>query len=82
MIIAKGQNIYPSDIEDVLYTHPKVAKAEVTGVPDELRGEVVRAVIGLKAGETTTEEEIRRFCRERLANYKVPKQVIIVSSFS
>ncbi len=80
MIIAKGQNIYPSDIEDVLYTHPKVAEAAVVGIPDELRGEVVRAVISLKAGETATEQEIKRFCLEHIANYKVPKQIIFLDS--
>ncbi len=79
-IIVKGQNIYPSDIEDVLYTHPKVAEAAVVGIPDELRGEVVRAVISLKAGEVTTEEEIKRFCRKHMADYKVPKQVIFIDS--
>lgn len=80
MIIAKGQNIYPSDIEDVLYTHPKVAEAAVVGIPDELRGEVIRAIISLKAGEVATEQEIKRFCLERIANYKVPKQVIFLDS--
>jgi len=79
-IIVKGQNIYPSDIEDVLYTHPKVAEAAVVGIPDELRGEVVRAVISLKEGEATTEEEIRRFCRKHMSDYKVPKQVIFIDS--
>ena len=80
MIIVKGQNIYPSDVEDVLYTHPKVAKAAVVGIPDELRGEVVRTVISLKEGEVTTEEEIRRFCRKHMADFKVPKQVIFMDS--
>ena len=80
MIIVKGQNIYPSDIEEVLYTHPKVAEAAVVGVPDELRGEVVRAAVSLKAGEVATELEIKQFCLERLANYKVPKQVIFWDS--
>ena len=80
MIIAKGQNIYPSDIEDVLYTYPKVAEAAVVGIPNELRGEVVRAVISLKEGETATEQEIKRFCLERIANYKVPRQIIILDS--
>jgi len=80
MIISKGQNIYPSDIEDVLHTHPKVAEVAVVGVPDELRGEMVRAVISLKEGESITEHEIIRFCREYLANYKLPKQIIFVDS--
>ena len=79
-IIVKGQNIYPSDIEEVLHTHPKIAGAAVVGIPDELRGEIVGAVISLKKGEVTTEEEIRRFCRQRLANYKVPKQIVFLDS--
>jgi len=80
VIIVKGQNIYPGDIEDVLYTHPKVAEAAVVGIPDELRGEVIRAVISLKEGEVTTEEEIKRFCRKHMADFKVPKQVIFTDS--
>jgi len=80
IIIVKGQNIHPGDIEDVLYTHPKVTEAAVVGVPDELRGEVVRAVISLKEGEVATEEEIKRFCRARMGNYKVPKQIIFMDS--
>lgn len=80
MIITKGQNIYPSDIEDVLNTHPKIAEAAVVGVPDEVRGEVVRAVISLKRGESITEQEIIHFCREYLANYKLPKQIIFMDS--
>ena len=63
-----------------MYTHPKVAEAAVVGIPDELRGEVVRAVISLKEGETTTEDEIRRFCRKYMADYKAPKQVIFMDS--
>jgi len=80
MIITKGQNIHPSDIEDVLYAHPKVAEAAVVGVPDELRGEIVRAVISLREGQVTTEEEIRHFCREHMADYKLPKQIIFIDS--
>jgi long-chain acyl-CoA synthetase len=79
-IIIKGQNVHPSDIEDVLSTHPKVAEAAVIGIPDELRGEVVGAVVGLKKGEIATEQEIKRFCLEDLASYKVPKQVIFMDS--
>jgi len=80
MIIVKGQNVYPSDIEEVLYTHPKIAEAAVVGIPDELRGEIVRAIISLKEGEVATAEEIKRFCRKRLANYKIPKQIIFSDS--
>ncbi len=80
MIIVKGQNIHPGDIESVLRTHPKVAEAAVIGIPDELRGEVVGAVVSLREGETATEQEIRRFCLERIANYKVPKKVTFLDS--
>ncbi|MFC1899212.1 class I adenylate-forming enzyme family protein [Chloroflexota bacterium] len=76
LIIAKGQNICPSDIEDVLHAHPKIAEVAVVGMSDELRGEVVRAVIRLKDGMTVTEQEIRRFCLKRIANYKIPKQIV------
>ena len=80
MIIRKGQNIYPSDIEAVLASHPKVAEVGVVGIPDEMRGENVRACISLKAGKVATEEEIRRFCRKHMADYKLPKQIIFLDS--
>ncbi len=80
MINSKGQNIYPSDIETILHTHPKVAEVAVVGASDEARGHVVKAIVQLKAGEVATEQEIKRFCLERLANYKVPKQVIFTDS--
>ncbi len=80
IIIVKGQNISPSDIESVLLTHPKVAEAVVIGIPDEMRGEVVGAVISLKAGEAASEQKIKGFCLERLASYKVPRQVIFLDS--
>jgi long-chain acyl-CoA synthetase len=80
MLIAKGQNIYPSDIEQVLTTHPKVAEVAVVGIPDEVRGETPRAFIRLKAGEVATEQEIKKFCLEHLANYKVPREVIFADS--
>ena len=79
-IIVKGQNIHPSDVEVVLSTHPEVAEVAVIGVPDELRGEVVAAVIALKKGEVTTEYEVRRFCLGNLASYKAPKQVIFLDA--
>jgi long-chain acyl-CoA synthetase len=80
LIIVKGQNIYPSDIEGVLCAQPKVAAAIVVGVPDELRGEVVKAIVRLKKGEVATGEELRRFCREHMADYKLPKQIVFVDS--
>ena len=80
VIIVAGQNIYASDIEEVLYTHPKVAEAAVVGIPDKLRGEAVRAVIRLKEGAVATEREIKQFCRDRLADFKVPKQIVFMAS--
>jgi len=75
MIIAGGYNIYPREVEEVLYRHPKVQEAAVAGIPDPYRGETVKAYVVLKPGETATEEEIIAFCRENLAKYKVPRAV-------
>lgn len=72
MIIASGYNIYPRDIEEVLYEHPSVREAVVIGVPDTYRGETVKAVIVLKAGKTADEETIIQYCKQNLASYKVP----------
>jgi long-chain acyl-CoA synthetase len=73
MIIAGGYNIYPRDIDEVLFEHPKVAEACAIGVPHEYRGETVKAYVVLKPGETATEEEMIAYCKEKLASYKVPK---------
>jgi long-chain acyl-CoA synthetase len=75
MIIAGGYNIYPADVEAVLFEHPKVLEAAVIGIPDERRGETVKAFVVLKDGETATEEEIVAFCRENMAAYRVPRVV-------
>jgi long-chain acyl-CoA synthetase len=75
MIIAGGYNIYPRDIDEVLYGHPKIQEACAIGLPDPYRGETVKAFIVTKPGETLTEEEVIAFCKEKLAAYKVPKQV-------
>jgi long-chain acyl-CoA synthetase len=75
MIIAGGLKIYPRDVDEVLYQNPKVLEAAVVGVPDEYRGETVRAFVVVKPGEVLTAEELIDFCKERLAPYKVPKQV-------
>ena len=74
LIIPKGQNIAPDDIEHVLIQSPKVAEAAVLGVPDDPRGEVIVAVMRLKEGETATESEIKRLCLDNLANFKIPKE--------
>ena len=73
MIIAGGYNIYPADVEAVLFEHPKIKEAAVIGVPDERRGETVKAFVVLKEGETATAEEIIAFCRERMAAYRAPR---------
>lgn len=75
MIIAGGYNIYPREIEEVLYTHPKIKEAVVAGVPDEYWGETVKAYVVLKEGQEATPEEIIEFCRGKMARYKVPRQV-------
>jgi fatty-acyl-CoA synthase len=81
MIIRGGENIYPREIEDLIFTHPKVAEVAVFGVPDEYYGEEVTAWIKLHAGETATEQEIQGFCRNRLAHFKVPKYIRFVEEF-
>ncbi len=75
MIIAGGFNIYPREVDEVLYQHPKIAEAVSAGVPDTYRGETVKAFIVLKPGVEATDKEIIAFCKEKLAPYKVPKLV-------
>jgi long-chain acyl-CoA synthetase len=75
MIIAGGYNVYPREIDEVLYQHPKIADAVSVGITDEYRGETVKAFVVPKAGETLTEEDVIGFCREKLAAYKSPKIV-------
>jgi len=75
MIIASGFNIYPSEVEGVLYEHPKIMEAAVAGIPDPKRGETVKAWVVLKPGQTATVQEIRDFCTDKLAKYKIPYYV-------
>ncbi len=75
LIIVGGFNVYPRDVEDILFQHPKVELAAVIGAPDEKSGETVKAFIQLKPGETATEEEIFEFTKEKMAGYKRPKHV-------
>jgi long-chain acyl-CoA synthetase len=75
MIIAGGFNVYPQEVDEVLYQYPKVADAVTVGVPDPYRGETIKAFLVLKQGQTATEAEIIKFCKEKLAPYKVPKLV-------
>jgi len=75
LIIAGGYNIYPREVEEVLYEHPKVLEVCVAGVPDSYRGEIVKAFVVLRSGEQSSIEEIREFAKARLAAYKVPRAV-------
>jgi fatty-acyl-CoA synthase len=81
MIIRGGENIYPREIEEFLFTHPKIAQVAVFGIPDEFYGEEVMAWIQLHAGETATEEEIRAFCKDQIAHFKIPKHIWFVEEF-
>lgn len=81
MIIRGGENIYPREIEEFLYTHPAVQEVQVIGVPDEKYGEEVCAWLRLKPGATASEEDIRAFCRDRIAHYKAPRYVRFVQQF-
>jgi fatty-acyl-CoA synthase len=81
MIIRGGENIYPREIEDFLFTHPKVAAVAVFGVPDEFYGEQVAAWIRLRAGERATEDEIRAFCKDKIAHFKIPHDIQFVEEF-
>jgi acyl-CoA synthetase (AMP-forming)/AMP-acid ligase II len=80
LIITGGENVYPREIEEILYRHPAVAEASVIGVPDELWIERVHAVVVLKEGQYVTENEIMDFCKKHLARYKAPKSVEFVES--
>jgi long-chain acyl-CoA synthetase len=73
MIVASGYNVYPREIEETLYEHPAVAEAVAVGLPDEYRGETVKAFVVLKPDSEAAEEEMLSFCKERLAPYKTPK---------
>jgi len=78
MINASGYKVWPREVEDVLYTHPAVREAAVVGVPDEYRGETVKAYVSLADGASATEEEIVAFCKEQMAAYKYPRSVEII----
>ncbi len=80
MIVSGGENVYPRQIEDVLFEHPCVADVAVIGVPDENWGESVKAVVVLREGDSVTAEEIMEFCRGRLAGYKRPRSVDFVAA--
>ena len=78
MVITGGENVYPTEVETVLYSHPAIREVAVVGVPDVTWGESVTAVISLGEGTAVTEAALREFAREQLARYKVPKRFLVV----
>ena len=81
MICRGGENIYPREIEEFLYTHPAVEDVAVVGLPDPKYGENVCAWIKLKEGESADEDDIRAFCQDKLAHFKVPRYIRFVDAF-
>jgi long-chain acyl-CoA synthetase len=80
MINAAGYKVWPREVEDVLYQHPAVSEAAVIGVPDEYRGETVKAFVSFRPGESATEQELIAFCKERMAAYKYPRSIELVDA--
>jgi fatty-acyl-CoA synthase len=81
MVIRGGENVYPREIEEFLYRHPKIQDVQVIGVPDDRYGEEICAWVKLRPGTSATDEEIRAFCREQIAHYKVPRYIKFVDEF-
>ena len=81
MVIRGGENVYPRELEEFLYGHPAVQDVQVIGVPDPRYGEELCAWVKVRPGASVTEEEVREFCRGRLAHYKVPRYVVFVDEF-
>jgi fatty-acyl-CoA synthase len=81
MIIRGGENVYPREIEEFLYTHPEVADVAVIGVPDERYGEEIMAWVQLREGAGSSGDDLKHFCRDKIAHYKVPRYVKFVDEF-
>ncbi|MXX16249.1 MAG: AMP-binding protein [Gammaproteobacteria bacterium] len=81
MVIRGGENVYPREIEEFLFRHPKIVDVQVIGVPDQKYGEEICAWIKLREGEAMAEEEVKQFCREQIAHYKIPRYVKFVDEF-
>jgi fatty-acyl-CoA synthase len=81
MVIRGGENIYPREVEEFLYRHPKIQEVQVFGVPDKRFGEELCAWIRLRDGEVATADEVKSFCRDQIAHYKVPRYIKFVDSF-
>jgi fatty-acyl-CoA synthase len=81
MIIRGGENVYPREIEEFLYTHPAIADVQVIGVPSKAYGEEIMAWVKLKPGAEATAEDVQNFCRGRISHYKIPRYVKFVDNF-
>jgi fatty-acyl-CoA synthase len=81
MVIRGGENVYPREIEEFLYRHPKIQDVQVFGIPDQRYGEELCAWIKLRAGETLTADDVREFCRDQIAHYKIPRHIRFVDEF-
>ncbi|MGE7942487.1 AMP-binding protein [Lysinibacillus xylanilyticus] len=81
MIIRGGENLYPREIEEFLYTHPKISDVQVAGVPDPIYGEEAAAWIILREGEQATEEEIRDYCRDKISRHKIPRHIFFIDNY-
>lgn len=81
-IIRGGENIFPSEVEEFLYTFPKIEDVQVVGVADTKYGEQICACVKLRAGQQSTDEEIQNFCKDKIAHYKIPKYVLFFDSFA
>ena len=80
MILRGGMNVYPREVEEVIYTHPDVLEVAVVGVPDDLYGEQVGAAVALREGSTATTDDIIEFTKERIAAYKYPRTLWVVDA--
>jgi fatty-acyl-CoA synthase len=81
MVIRGGENVYPREIEEFLYTHPNIADVQVIGVPDERYGEELMAWVILRPGASLTEDEVKAFCKGQIAHFKIPRYVKFVDEF-
>src|SRR5262249_3424924 len=82
MIIRGGENVYPREVEEFLFTHPHIQEVQVFGVPDDKYGEQVCAWIRIREGGVLTEQDVKDYCRDRIAHFKVPHYVSFVTCFA
>ena len=81
IIIRGGENVYPREVEEFLYTHPEIQEVQVFGVPDQKFGEIVCAWVQLKKGAALTEDDVKAYCRDQITHFKVPTHVRFVGEF-